>query len=59
MMQIVAWIGAVCSLLAGVGMLLTKAPPEKRTQTRLLGIVFLVLAAFNVWLAGGMELIRA
>lgn len=58
MMQIVAWVGATCCLLAGVGMLLTKAPPEKRTQTRLLGVLFLVMAAFNVWLAGGLGLIR-
>jgi Zn-dependent alcohol dehydrogenase len=51
MMQIVAWLGAACCLLAGIGMLLTKAAPEKRVQTRLFGLVLLGLAAFNVWLA--------
>lgn len=51
MMQIVAWLGVVCSLLAGVGMLFSKVAPEKRIQVRLLGLMFLGFAAFNYWLA--------
>jgi hypothetical protein len=50
-MQIIAWVGAACCLLAGLGMLFSKAPPEKRAQTRLLGLLFLALVPFNVWLA--------
>jgi hypothetical protein len=51
MMQIVAWLGVVFSLIAGVGMLFAKPAPEKRLQTRLLGLMFLGFAAFNYWLA--------
>jgi hypothetical protein len=51
MIQIVAWLGAACSLLAGIGMLVQRVPDEKRTRTRLLGLMFLGFAAFNVWLA--------
>ena len=51
MIQIVAWAGALFALLAGLGMLFAKAPEEKRAQTRMLGLVFLLLVPFNVWLA--------
>ncbi|MGE0179740.1 MAG: hypothetical protein AB7O91_07975 [Sphingomonas sp.] len=51
MIQIVAWLGVVFSLMAGVGMLFVKTPPEKRVQTRLLGLMFFGLAVFNYWLA--------
>ena len=51
MIQIVAWLGVVFSLIAGVGMLFAKAPPEKRIQVRLLGLMFLGFAVFNYWLA--------
>jgi hypothetical protein len=51
MMQIIAWVGAACCLLAGLGMLFAKAAPEKRMQTRLLGLLLITLVPFNVWLA--------
>jgi len=53
MIQIVAWLGFGCSLIAGIGMLFAKAAPEKKLQTRLLGLMFLGFAAFNYWLATG------
>ncbi len=48
MIQIVAWAGAAFALIAALGMLFAPVKPEARRKTRLLGVVFLAIAAFNV-----------
>jgi hypothetical protein len=51
MIEIVAWAGAGLALIAGLGMLFAPAKPEVRAKTRVMGFVFLGLAAFNVFMA--------
>ena len=51
MMQLVAWAGALFALLGGIGMLLSRPPAEKRTQTRLIGILLLAAVPLNIFLA--------
>jgi hypothetical protein len=49
--QIVAWIGALFCLVAGIGMLVAPSRAGNLPNPRLLGIVFLVFAGFNIYLA--------
>jgi len=51
MIEIVAWAGAGFSLIAGLGMIFAPHKAGNLRNPRLLGIVFLALAAFNVFLA--------
>ena len=51
MIEIVAWAGAFFALIAGLGMIVAPHKAGNLRNPRLLGLFFLLLAAFNVYMA--------
>ena len=50
MIEIIYWAAAALALVAAFGMLFLPAKPDAKRRTRLLGLVFLGVAAFNVFM---------
>lgn len=54
MMPLIAWIGAITGLFAGVIMLVVPVPADVRNKTRLRGLLYLGVGAMGLVMALGM-----